>query len=207
MFSITTAEIRWFIPGRGFGKVLEWLRAKEGLYQEEPPRTDLYLKFPGGHDLGVKLRQGRIELKKKLIHHGQYDREGISGKIESWIKWSIVGEEGLSPGNDIFGDATHWLPIQKTRYLKKHAISGDKLSPFPREGFPEKGIAIELSVLEALGQDWWTFGLECFGNTGEVHPDLTKHLHHLTEGFPVGILSAEQSMGYPEWIGQIIKKP
>jgi hypothetical protein len=207
MFSIITAEIRWFIQGSAYGMVHAWLKVLDGLYQEELPRTDLYLIFPGGHDLGVKLRQGKIELKKKLAHHGQYDHEANAGRIESWIKWSINGEEGLSPDNNFFGDPTHWLPIQKTRFLQKYAISGDQLILPPRAGFPEKGIAVELSAVKVLGQDWWTFGLECFGNTGDIHTDLMKLLPRLTIGFPAGMLAAERSMGYPEWIGQLIKKP
>ena len=47
MFTITTAEIRWFLPGHPDENLATWLRGLDGTFEEQEPRNDLYLLFQG----------------------------------------------------------------------------------------------------------------------------------------------------------------
>ena len=203
MFSINTAEIRWFLPGSMPGNLVDWLQQQNGVYDDQPPRTDVYMVLPQQDMLGIKLREGRLELKKRIIQHEAYNAEGIGGKIESWKKWSIMAADGVSPGTMYFQDAAHWISIQKNRFLQKYEVSETGgLMPHPQTGYPASGIAVELSELTLMENTWWTFGLECFGNTGNNHKVLIHSIPSLISGFPASGLTRASSAGYPEWINQ-----
>ena len=85
---LRSAEARWFVEGslpdevlRGFkaGKVLE----SEGVQVHE------YLVFPDCQSVGVKLREGRFEIKAILAPAQPLGPDlGIQGKTERWVKWS-----------------------------------------------------------------------------------------------------------------------
>jgi hypothetical protein len=209
MFSIATAEIRWFIPGNIPENVSVWLALQKGTREEQSPRSDLYLVLPGQDSLGIKLREGRIEIKKRLAIHEDLEAPGITGRVESWIKWSVKAEDELTPEHLLSHDPSHWISINKKRCLQKYEIGDEgNLMPHRMEGFPPEGIAVELSELNAGDDSWWTFGLECFGNSEQVYPDLMTFIPSLTDGFPCGELIHSRSSGYPEWIRRtFIKKP
>ncbi|TFG71830.1 MAG: hypothetical protein E4H27_03810, partial [Anaerolineales bacterium] len=57
-------ETRWFFQGTVQPEVVRWFTTPLALAQ--PPRIDTYLYSPGTHDLGVKLREGRIEIKQRV---------------------------------------------------------------------------------------------------------------------------------------------
>lgn len=203
MFSISTAEIRWFLPGQLPVNLLGWLSGQNGLFEDQPGRTDIYLVFPGQENLGVKLREGRMEFKKRIATAVEYKSTSLTGHLETWIKWSLEAGEKFLPDSVFFADPDHWIHIDKKRYLQKYAIDPEgNLTKPPPAGYPEKGIAVELSELKMEGSDWWTFGLECFGRRDAVHKDLLNHLPQLTKGFPGPDPGMTNSFGYPAWISR-----
>ncbi len=204
MFAITTAEIRWFMPGQPDPNLAAWLRGLNGTFEAQEQRDDLYLLFPGQEGLGIKLREGRMEFKKRLAVHPPFESEIMTGKPETWIKWSIQAGEKISPGDLQQSGPGHWITIRKSRLVQKYMVGSDgSLTKPPSAGYPERGIVAELSGLKVKGADWWTFGLECFGPAREVYSLLLSGIGHLTPEIPSGALSMKESAGYPGWISRI----
>jgi len=204
MFSIATTEIRWFFPGRIPDHLYDWHNNKKGLFENQHPRTDVYLFLPDQNNLGIKLREGRIEFKKRLSIHDDYLVSGLSGNVETWIKWSIKVEDDLDPFNHLFDDSSNWVKIRKKRYLQKYKIiENHKFVAHPRGIFPQEGLALELSELDINDQPCWTLGLESYGNPENVYINLSLAIPLLIGDIPNIRLTKKQSFGYPEWIGTL----
>jgi hypothetical protein len=77
-----TEEMRWFVPGRAPRDVRA---AFTGNVQE---RTDRYLSHPLAANIGIKIRQGKIEVKHP-IRQGGWRVPWRNGWIEKWCKWSF----------------------------------------------------------------------------------------------------------------------
>lgn len=201
MFSITTAEIRWFQLGSSPGIIRKWLRNQKGIYEEQETRTDVYLILKNNPALGIKLREGRMEIKKRLSVGSTVRSHNLAGTSEVWKKWSAKTEESNSAGNLLFEEEDHWIHIRKKRYLQKYEItSGGELIPYPESGFPNSGLAVEIADLVINDQQWWTFGLESFGNPDQVKNDLESFLPQLVRDLPCTHCHTNNSFSYPQWI-------
>lgn len=203
MFSISTAEIRWFYTGSPPEPLLVWLQELDGLYENQSPRTDRYLLLPAQDNLGIKLREGRIEIKKRTGAHPQYSNEQIAGHVESWFKWSIPLESGHNPVHAFMHARNHWVDIRKIRSVQKFALDEELGLILPPElGYPSEGLMVECSALRMDNKAWWTFAIECFGPADRVYSNLIAVIPGLLSGhFPIA-LSTSQSSGYPEWINR-----
>lgn len=208
MFSITTAEVRWFKKGKIPEAMHNWIRSGEGECEEQSPRTDVYFLPDDTPSLGIKVRESRMEIKKRLSSEGCINHSSLSGIPETWTKWSTKTDGQLSENHPLFLDGDHWVQVLKIRSIKKFEISHAlELVPFPTDQYPQAGIAIELSNLEIDKELWWTFGLETFGRPDQVMVNLSKIFPTLLKGMPSIKLTQEQSMAYPEWINIARKKP
>ncbi|MBC8503531.1 MAG: hypothetical protein ISR58_17985 [Anaerolineales bacterium] len=71
MFS--TVEVRWFYQGVIPSDIQTWFDQKvvEGIEPiNQPSRTDQYLLQGHNASLGVKLREGRVEIKQRVQEYG-----------------------------------------------------------------------------------------------------------------------------------------
>ncbi|BAY35854.1 hypothetical protein NIES2111_01710 [Nostoc sp. NIES-2111] len=88
---LTSKEIRWFYPGRIPEGIKVWFHQYCLIDQEQLPqeREDVYLYIPGSDFLGIKLREGSLEVKWRTAELGVVSfGELVSGKAEKWTKWS-----------------------------------------------------------------------------------------------------------------------
>ena len=123
----STLEIRWFFSGSleqsGSG-VEVWFtsrpryggsdRAAPIAWDPAPPawRQDRYLLVPGSDDMGIKWREGRLEIKGRTSTSGpRVFAPGIAGECEHWLKWSYAGEAIDRRFHDCLGTASRaaWL--------------------------------------------------------------------------------------------------
>ena len=61
-----TIEVKWFFRGAVPSGIWEWICLHGHDWEKQPPRIDNYLQITEGDSLGVKLREGRIEIKQLL---------------------------------------------------------------------------------------------------------------------------------------------
>lgn len=171
-----TVEIRWFQPGPTPAAARAWFDALGPEVLAES-RVDAYLT-PESDALGVKLREGAVEAKRRT------DRLGSlavgAGEVEAWTKWSFPRADAATPDQG-------WVEVAKTR-RQRHAPSGD--------------CALELSEVVVRGETWWSVCLEATG------ADLAARRAALADGARQWLASApalpaEAARGYPAWLRSI----
>ena len=194
-----TLETRWFFPGSIPPEVVAWFHSL-GDVQAQLPRTDLYL-LGTGESLGVKLREGRVEMKKRIEQHGEVEFTlGVSGRVESWVKWSMAVSGGLLPD---FGAAPHWAAVEKSRQMLYYRLDemGQVVLSNPGS-LPQTGGGLELTALQVHGQVWWTVGVEVFGKTDNWVDVLLGILVQSFENVDI-LWGCKSSYGYADWLRRI----
>lgn len=194
-----SSEIRWFFEGDPDPSIDEWF-ARSQLGKREPPRTDRYLCLPGCTTVGVKIREGLLEIKAQTRGAESVRLpNGIAGSQSSWVKWSrqLDDTHGLTEGDDT------WVALTKERRLRLFAPKGDEVE----EGAAGRiidgpGCNIELSRVELAGEGsgWWSVCLEAFGAPAESGDVLRLVASQPALASIAGFLPPENSLSYPEWL-------
>jgi len=203
-----TAEVRWFFPGPITPEVARWFEQRAGTQNEEPVRTDRYLRIPTSEGLNLKLREGRIEVKLRV---GEPEvarfHSRVTGVVERWRKWSFeLAEPGgeSSPGHL---PASSWIPVRKDRQLCTYQVTedGNVLSRTPPQGLA-KGCELELTEVVAQGQVWWTVAFEAFGQEASLRDNLLLVAAHVLSTSEPPRLQAHRSQGYAAWLVEVGKE-
>ncbi len=197
---LLTIEVRWFGRGEVPPAVVRWFAGCPGQAAAYPPRTDHYL-WGTGEALGVKLREGRLEVKPRLTVEGVVPfHPHMAGQVERWAKWSFPLAEGYDALASVRTSAA-WIAVGKARALRAYAIGADgALAPAPPGQVPPQGCTLEFTHLQVRGQAWWTVGFESYGEG----PGLRARLYAVVErvlaaGTPPQ-LDAATSCGYAAWL-------
>src|SRR5438105_13694071 len=110
----TTAEVRWFFEGPIPDEIKQWFCS--GLALNAAPREDHYLLFPAPLGLGLKLREGRLEIKYLVesvgIHTFMAD---VIGTVQVWNK-DAYGELAVKEFERLQPSPPHlWLAVRQER--------------------------------------------------------------------------------------------
>ena len=200
-----TAEVRWFGRGDAPAAVRMWFDAGPWLPRAEPSRRDHYLKT-GSDGIGIKLRGGKLECKRRLESRGPVELAAeIVGRLELWRKWSMTLDAAASQVADVMRPARFWLTTEKRRRLRKFAIdvSGAVLEVQPPEAQsegPAAGCDLELTELAVGRERWWTLGFEAFGEGSDLAETLLKTAQAAFAGSEGIALAPEASFGYAAWL-------
>jgi hypothetical protein len=219
-----SVEIRWFWPGHDQWKVpLAWFTrqgrlpliedtdtpdsAARPFVKQERPRTDEYLLLPNCQTVGIKQREGRLEVKALVDGPQPFAQGNVAGQIDQWVKWSLqpAAEIALPLTADL-QQSGRWLGVTKRRYTQKVALLGGGLTAVSPDTFPPAGCSIELTLVDVAAQigRWRTLGLEAFGETDRsrlLHQAMT---HFFTvHGPPPLALMTRNSLSYPAWLVQL----
>jgi hypothetical protein len=201
-----SAEARWFILEVLPDEALDWFSAghppdSEGVQIHE------YLCFPNCESVGVKLREGRLEIKAMLSAPRPLSRDlGVSGRTDQWVKWSFASEglKNLDPGLHQSG---RWLKVRKERFLRKFSADRGALAEITgRQGpFPAIGCDIELTRIEveAIPRFWFSLAFEALGPPAVTTKLLECAVHSFFKehGRLPGIpLTEGNSLNYPAWL-------
>lgn len=199
-----TAEVRWFWESDVPEAALAWLRDQTGEIPSEDTRTDHYLMIATTDALGIKLREGAIEVKQRNAPpHPEQLTERAHGLTERWIKWSfdLVREHPVL--NQLLASRA-WVGVKKTRRLKEYRITEGGLEPLRADPDSTQVCAVEITQVAVSNADsntrWWTLGLEASGEESQ----LTRTLHLtatalLDAPFPAA-MTVENSYSYPHWL-------
>lgn len=193
-----TAEVRWFAEGSLPDEVERWFRAVAG-EQSWEARTDRYVRPASPDGLGVKVRAGRLEVKRLAAVVGE-DRlhERATGRVECWRKWSFP----LGAGATLYDARGDWVSVEKRRQKGTFAVRNGDVERVQREEQAGQGCSLEVAEVEVAEQTWWSVGFEAFGTYEQIA--LLLYLRHAaTHVFAAATppaLSAEQSMSYPAWL-------
>lgn len=206
---LRTTEIRWFFEGSLHSNVLEWF-CRRGHWLREAPREDLYLLLPGTDSVGVKLRQGRLEVKAATgppsVLRLPLDASGIS---RSWVKWTSPSAVPERWADLLASEPGYWLPVVKERWLRRFLLeNGRVVEPEPTSEYPLEGCSAEVGKVRAAGSSWWSLALEAFGppsETDQILKAVATHFFHVSE--PPRPLAVADSVSYPAWIRRLNPGP
>jgi hypothetical protein len=188
--------------------VVAWFQRSAGWVQQHPVREDRYLRLPDTRALGIKLREGRIEVKQRVRNHGLVRfHERAAGIVEHWRKWSfqLAPGYGALPGMAL--PAASWVPVRKERLLTTYRLTADQTvvpvsSPQPLR----RGCEMELTAVHAAGQDWWTLAFEAFGEESLLREQLVRVARHVLAAGEPPRLDAPDSQGYADWLVRITQQ-
>lgn len=196
-----TVEVRWFYQGEVETAVFNWFTTIDDGLVKEPPRTDHYLN-PLSHDgMGIKLREGRIEVKQRVqtIQTIQVG-EQISGLVEQWQKWSFL----LSEQNEFTESirASQWIAVTKSRQIQSFRSEWGENPQTQFSGQPtEADCRIELTELLVQDAQWWTLGLESHGDDETaVSTKLLPAVDWIFLSRYMPQLDNQASFGYSQWL-------
>ena len=196
-------EVRWFCSDSIPAEVLEWFGGGERKPEEEPQRVDQYLRLGDTDALGIKLREGRLEIKQRHRQQGVVRfHERVTGLVERWRKWSFLVNEAGAGLADASMLTFFWIGVRKERRLRKYQLTDDgELVAIPAGEFPKRGCAAELTTIHVEGQEWWSLGLEAFGEESSMAEMLMLTARHvLAPGQLPFSFDATHSYGYPKWL-------
>jgi hypothetical protein len=204
---LPSAEIRWFFQGTLSDEILNWFSPPEQERNLESEREDQYLLLPECDTVGVKLREGKLEVKALISGPSRFTLGNIVGRTDQWIKWSF-DNKGLQALKDDLLESGKWKEVQKERILRKFSTDSGvvrEVSP-KQKPFPVSGCNVELTSIKVnAGQKWFSLGFEAFGPAA-INERLEKVVRSFFEGngdMPGIPLSEIESLNYPTWIRKL----
>ena len=191
---------RWFESSTPFKKAAgvrepEW----KGRAGGDP---DVYLLLPGCTDMGVKWREGTLQVKGRVADLGQRSfGNGHAGRVQRWIKWTYP--EVPAAWRALFeADRAHDLgsaAVQKTRALRMISLDSNE----PEEVAPgtvlERGVGFEMTDVELNGERHCSVAFEAFPDDASAETGFNAAVAGFLGGL-AGTLRPGASMSYPEWL-------
>jgi hypothetical protein len=169
--------------------------------EKQRPRVDHYLCISGGDSSGIKLRDGRIEIKQRLNQHGIFHfGHRDAGFVEHWHKWSL-DLAGSSENLEI--PSCLWIGVRKERLLRAYRVVDDRTVTEVAVGVgPGSGCNWELATVSIEGTEerWWSIGFEAFGKEAGLWNMMSLVAEHFLSEDEAPTLRVEDSYGYPRWL-------
>jgi hypothetical protein len=210
-------ETRWFLDGdpHQHEAVSDWFENYRPFDSEGnvgPPNwlsriggePDSYLLLPGYSSMGIKWREGTLQVKGLVADLGERTfGDHHEGRVQRWIKWTL---DSLPPTyRDLFHGETG-LRVEKARVQKVRALRLFRLDKAndPTEVEPglclERGLAFELTDLERAGRRYCSLAFEAFPGDEVMAREFCAVVECLLGGLSLVALDAGQSLSYPAWL-------
>ncbi len=191
-----TAEIRWFIEGPAPASARRWFASVAGETDLEA-RTDRYVRPTAPDGLGVKWREGKLEVKRltEVVGEERFHAH-VAGRIERWRKWSFP----LTDEAELAHPAGDWIDVEKRRRVRYFAAGPEGVRRLEHEEQSAHACGLELGEVRVGGAVWWSVCLEAFGGDEAALPDRLRQVaaHLVAEEPPT--LSSDAALSYPAWL-------
>ncbi len=198
---LSTAEVRWFREGKIPTKLRSWFRKLAAKAEPQLVRIDHYLLERDTDALGIKFRDGRVEVKqrqgeRRLTSFGP----GWDGYVESWHKWGFPLADAQRRGK-AFESFDNWIAVQKKRRVITYSISPKgKLIALPGDAGGESGCSVELTQVRVKKTLWWTLGFEAKGHPENLESTLERVVRAVLSGSAPPTFEPTDSFSYPGWL-------
>jgi hypothetical protein len=203
----TTWEMRWFYPGIPPATVEHWFFADcpGELLGTPDEREDVYLyTTPVCEYLGVKLRQGKLEVKWRKAELGVIQiGQNCQTKLEKWVKWVCDDPSATNMTPVSVLDNGAWISVKKNRSQRIYKINIDsdkEIQLLPIQQPIDEACALEFTKLNINGNDWWTVAFEVFGEDISLMDMLFPVSDLILKSYPEADLQAQNSFAYPRWL-------
>ncbi len=210
---VYSAEMRWFFKNQAETELIEkWFNKQNLFLADKWDRADIYLWQPGLNKLGVKIREGRVEVKILLADRGILPMiNNNSGKANDWVKYSFELRESDEENQallqqfsseDLNTQKQLWVRVDKERLLLKYSIDLEKskLERVPENNWPQEGCGVELTRIKVNQQTYYTFGFEAFSKSRQEPRNLQVTLQQIIQDLQVRTLHHQHSYAYPDFL-------
>jgi len=208
MEPLISLELRWFLDGPLPRALESWFREVLPGHMISTPdrRDDVYLHPARAAEFGVKLREGKLEVKWRERAAPYSGPHRVQGQMERWLKWTWGGADAPAAEDLVSAYGVPrgpWLTVAKTRWQRKYRWEGEKFAPAPAGDMIELGVAIEIAELRLQGRPYSTVLVECYAPDAPRQEELLNAaVDLLWRACPTHLLKPERSYGYPRWIGR-----
>lgn len=197
MFTVTSAELRWFVKGKIPTSVFNWFISLNNNYINQPERTDHYLLLKSDDSLGIKLREGKVEIKQRTHHIGNITPgKNVNGIAEKWQKWSFELKEANNTLSEIISQ-NKWLSVEKNRILINYGITEDNIVTQKEPICYKNGCLTEITSIKIKDESWWSLGLEAYGEKFRLKDNLVLISHLILSDKSNVHLTLTNSFSYP----------
>jgi HSP20 family molecular chaperone IbpA len=217
-------EVRWFFEGQvnQHQALKHWFETVAGIPKNagvNPPvwkgrlddEPDIYLIIPGSDDMGIKWREGELQIKGRVSSCGTQVWGRHQGNVERWMKWSYHDTNRLAAYQQLFGAKKETglltVPVKKTRALRKvrlDTITG-KAQEVDAQTVIDRGFGFELTDLEVAGKPYCSLAFEAFPNDSAMEAAFAQAVQIFLDGLKELNLAAAGSQSYPAWLGRFIE--
>ncbi len=193
-----TSEIRWFFKDPKPG-VEKWLGLLDTHRLTREHRTDSYLYLPQRDDLGIKVREGRLEVKyREDPPRPKKIARGCEGYLETWVKYGFELAPGKPVDEILTGQDPIWSEVRKSRTALLIHQTNPRLEYGPLQFGNKTAIQLEYTRIEVSQKIWYTLGLEW---PASIDPELPESF--FTEILGGGSMSLDESMGYAAFLQRL----
>jgi len=199
---LKSTEIRWFFEGKIPIRVTKIL--KEARLDISENRIDHYLLVLGCDNIGIKIRNSRLEIKRRRDVQPYYiSKLNISGNIEWWERWEWNDRTNCNEIEQLVfkDDKNPWIRVDKKRWQKKFNVRDNDLIPVPSQVL-YSDLAMEITELKSNRKSWWAIGFDSF--TDQNHSFFDNLIETCSVLHLEVELKKEWSFGYPRWLSQVI---
>jgi len=213
---VYSAEVRWFFKNQTeFAVIEKWFNARNLYFAGNWERADIYLQQPGLHNLGVKIREGKVEVKVLLADRGVLPLpNGQSGLVNDWGKYSFGLQESDEENKNLLQQFSReqlgtgmelWVRVDKERLWQKFSVNlaEESITPVAQDSWPAEGCGVELTKIKVNQQTFYTFGLEAFSKSRQEPANLELVLNKIIPEMPGASLRNSQSNSYPGFLEKL----
>ena len=216
----TSREVRWFFQGS-----LEKNAGLEHWFQEAEPfakrgavpspvlesrlddAPDEYLLLPDHADMGIKWREGLLQIKGRVASVGPTTFCGRhAGIVERWVKWSYGDLPEQYRALFEPRQRLRTASVSKTRAVRLIDLQNGvaDAEEVDVKTWLDCGIAAEITDLEIDGNRYCTLGFEAFPDAEVTAGAFNDAVAAFLETFGEPALQVEQSMSYPPWLNSLL---
>ena len=215
-------EVRWFFDGTSdqYEPLTSWFKTVAPVPNNpgvSPPvwqgrldgQPDIYLIIPGSVDMGIKWREGELQIKGCLASLGTQVFCGRhQGNVERWMKWSYANMPPTYKNLFLTGheQELRTIAVKKIRALRKIRI--DTITGQPEEVKSttrfDRGLGIELTDLQIEGNAYCSLAVEAFPDDSAMSSAFTEVVEVFLGDLTDIELDAAHSKSYPAWLNTII---
>lgn len=214
-------EVRWFFDGASdeYEPLRRWFETVAPFPKNPdvgPPvwqarlddQPDIYLIIPGGTDMGIKWREGELQVKGRISSLGTQIFCGRHrGNVERWMKWSYPNMPPAYKNLFISGHQQDLLTVavKKLRALRKVHVNTFTGQPEEVESTVQidRGLGIELTDLQIKGKAYCSLAVEAFPDDSAMSSAFNEVVESFLSDLTDIDLDAARSKSYPSWLDTI----
>lgn len=207
---LVSREVRWFLDGginhhRSLKRWFEDKTARDPACLWAEQRSDIYLLVPESADMGIKWREGKLQIKGRVAACGTtVFGARHQGLVERWIKWSY--EEVAEAYRSLF-QAEEVGGLRRVSVRKIRALRKMRLDPFTGSACEiapdaaiDRGLNVELVDLEVNGMTYCSLAYEGFPCDPAMATAFAEAVSLELVSLTEPRLHSTLSRSYPGWL-------